>query len=99
MGGIDDINKQASDIVEMVKTTVGDLVDQQGDNLAGVVDKVTDVIDQSTGGGASALTAKLDGTVAGAVDTATTASATVLAKAGEVAGAVKDAVTGKADQS
>lgn len=99
MSTFDDINRQAAEIVDKVKSGVGGLVDDPADKVADLVDKVTDVVDDSTGGGASALTAKLDQTLAGAIDAATSTGANVSAKATEAANALKDAVNRKSEDN
>lgn len=76
-------------LVGKVKATIGDLVDQSGDKIAQVVDKVTDTLDDATKGSTSALTAKADQAVFGAVGKALDASRSVSKKAGDVLGSVK----------
>ena len=54
--------------------SVGGLADQQAIKVAKAVDKLTDTFDDKTGGSASAVTAKVDEVVAGALDKAQAAS-------------------------
>jgi hypothetical protein len=85
VGTFDDVSKQATEIVDKVKTGVGNIVDQSGDK--------TDAVDNSTGGTASAVTASVDSAVSGAVDKATDVSNQVTSTAASAVNAAKDAVT------
>lgn len=80
------------DLVSKVKSTVGDLVDQSGDKIAQAVDKVTDTLDDATRGSTSAVTAKMDEAVFGAVGKALDTSRAVTKKAGDIVSGAKDAV-------
>ncbi len=89
MSSSDDVNDS---VVDKVKATVGDLVDQSGDRIAQVVDTVTDALDEGTGGTASAMTAKVDEAVFGALTRAVDAGRSVSQKAGGALGSAKKAV-------
>jgi hypothetical protein len=91
----DDAKKKADELVDQAKSTVSGLADQQGNKVAEVVDKLTDTFDDKTGGSASAVTAKVDEVVAGALDKAQAASSTLSQKATEATNAVKGAVSKK----
>ena len=99
MATFDDAKKKAENLVDRAKSTVGGLADQQGDKVAEVVDKLTDTFDDKTGGSASAVTAKVDEVVAGALDKAQSASSTLGQKATEATKAVKGAVTQKPEDT
>lgn len=78
--------------VEKVKSAVSELVDQSGEKIADVVDKVTDGLDKTTGGATSAVTAKVDEAVFGALSKAVDASRAATKKAGDVVATAKGAV-------
>lgn len=84
--------EDGQDLVGKVKSTVSGVVDLSGDKIAQVVDKVTDTLDSATGGSTSALTAKADEAVFGAVGKALDASRAVTKKATDVVAGAKDAV-------
>lgn len=88
----------SSDLVDRVTSVVSGLLDTAGDRLAGAVDKATDILDDGTGGGASALTATLDAAATGLLDKALDAGRAVSRLAGVALDVAKGAVS-RADGS
>ncbi len=94
MSTFDEMKKKADDLVDKA---VG-RSRRAGDKIAAAVDKVADTIDEKTGGGASAVTAKVDEAVSGAVSHAQSAAAAASQKATEAAGTLKGAVAKKPEE-
>lgn len=72
------------DMDRSVIDRIASLGDASGDKIAAALDKVADTLDQTTGGGTSALTAKADAAVFGAVGKAIDVSRAVGQKAKDV---------------